>query len=266
MGKTLSQYYRPRPYKPWHARAEQKGLGISWNWWANDYEGWEEWEWRMRFMFNRSEARRVRGILLIYFLPVLTTALELMRDLRLRPYQVCFFSLTGFTQKKLKLEAIEMYKNINDAIADPQKLWDVKRFISPTLYGQIEGQTKRLATSHKIQWQMVKEPSLSDVKLVDGMVGRPSPQSKLAFVQWTVEIKSEQIFAVISKQTDKVVSGDLTKVIQVVDYWVLERPIFLGMFPRVGPKGSRWTLVDQLSVPNGRSPPPRDPLLEKSKV
>ena len=186
---------------------------------------------------------------------------------RMEASRICFFSLQRFTQKALKLEAISMYKSISEAIANPQELRDVKALLSPTLYGQLEGQSKRFASSNQIEWKMVKEPSLSDVKLVDGKVGRPSSspnsqlQSKLGFAQWTLEIKSEQTFAVYSKKgaSNKglvLTSGDPDKVIQVVDYWVFERPIFIGWVPREGPRGARWTLVDRLNVPNGRSPPP----------
>ena len=49
-----------------------------------------------------------------------------------------------------------MYKSISEAIANPQELRDVKALLSPTLYGQLEGQSKRFASSNQIEWKMVK--------------------------------------------------------------------------------------------------------------
>lgn len=49
-------------------------------------------------------------------------------------------------------------------------------------------------------------------------MNNPQVNVKLHFVQWTLEIKSEQTFAV--KQGAKVLSGDTEKPIQVT-YWPL---------------------------------------------
>ncbi len=101
-------------------------------------------------------------------------------------------------------------------------------------------------------------------------------------MQWTVEIASEQSFAVYERVkgkgtavATKLVAGDPDKAIkasalelphslslsnapslwQVVDHWVFERPIFKSwIIPKPGPRGAEWRLVARIKQPEGRPP------------
>mmetsp|Transcript_6206 Transcript_6206/g.13533 ORF Transcript_6206/g.13533 Transcript_6206/m.13533 type:complete len:322 (-) Transcript_6206:644-1609(-) len=221
-GKVMDPYYKRFPLK-------------SWNLWANDHEGFDELERRARFMFNRWWALRV-----------------------------CFQSVYGFRPKALKLKAIDMYKQINDAIAQASRsaraLEDIRNLVVPTLYDQLKGEAQRMrAAGREVEWKLVKEPSLSDVELVNGYMAKAVENAevpiKLRFVQWTVAITSEQSFAVYEKVPKsgarRLVAGDPNQVLKVVDHWVLERPIFKAwVIPRTGPQGAAWRLLARLAVPD----------------
>ena len=61
-------------------------------------------------------------------------------------------------------------------------------------------------------------------------VSNPQMPSKLHFVQWTIEIRTEQVFAVYDpgpygRGEMRLVAGDPKKPIKVVDYWVSEEHI-----------------------------------------
>ncbi|GAX80568.1 hypothetical protein CEUSTIGMA_g8005.t1 [Chlamydomonas eustigma] len=226
--KVMDMYYKQRPL-------------TSWNLYKNENEGWDELERRTRYFWNRMWIQRV-----------------------------CRQSLWGFSDTVLKTRAIQIYKEVNTALANGHKgrvaLEGIKEMVSPALFDQLLGESVKLQkTGRMVEWKMIKEPGVEDLKLVNAYMMKPATNLqagsvKLNFVQWTVEINSEQCFAVYEKKQgkgggQKLIAGDPQMVIKVVDHWVFERPILKSWFiPRPGPRGAEWRLVARLIQPQGRPP------------
>ncbi|KAG1679693.1 hypothetical protein FOA52_006212 [Chlamydomonas sp. UWO 241] len=227
-GKVMDPYYRNNPFKTWNLS-------------ANNKEGWDELERRCRYFYNRFWT-----------------------------YRVCYQSLWGFSPKALKAHVAEVYVRINTAIAQGHKgrheLDCIKELVSPVLMDQLRADAVRLQQAGRIvTWRMIKEPSASDVRIVNGFLAKAVTSGQLRatlhFVQWTVEVTSEQTFAVHEKPparssgAPRLIAGDLDAPVRVVDHWVFERPVLKSMVvPKPGPARADWKLVARLRQPEGRPP------------
>ncbi|MEW5296754.1 MAG: hypothetical protein WDW36_000012 [Sanguina aurantia] len=116
-----------------------------------------------------------------------------------------------------------------------------------------------------VDWKLAKELTAKDVTVVNGRIIPciMSQHSKLCFVQFTVKIESQQVFAAYADQAKtKLLAGHPEQVFAVEEYWVMERPFFKGLLKRSGPEGAHWRVMARLTLPSKRPDAPEQPEYE----
>ncbi|GFR46694.1 hypothetical protein Agub_g8313 [Astrephomene gubernaculifera] len=161
---------------------------------------------------------------------------------------VCYRSLWAYRKPQLQQRMLDAYKNVNAALATGD-LSLAEPYVSEPMLQRLGGEIARRGRSTRVEWRLVGEPDPKDITFVHGaVVGNPMKQGRLSFVQWTARIPSKQVVAVYDAR-GRLLAGDPNKELDVVDYWVFERPILKAwVIPRPGPQGATWRLVDRLQV------------------
>ncbi|KXZ54004.1 hypothetical protein GPECTOR_5g115 [Gonium pectorale] len=165
---------------------------------------------------------------------------------RLSTSVLCRRSVWGYSKPALQTRILDAYRNVNQALASGN-LKLAEPFVSEQMLPRLAGEVSRRGRV-AVKWEMVDpQPQPGDVQLVlGGVVQNPLKQGRLHFVQWTARIASRQRVAVYDSK-GSVIAGDPDKVLDVVDYWVFERPILKALaVPRPGPQGADWRLVERL--------------------
>lgn len=161
-----------------------------------------------------------------------------------------------------KAEAIEIYRDVSTAIAagdaaslrhkaTESQLTDIKRYArraavayaASELTAACRELKKREAGGWaRVKWELVE---VQECSVVHGRLVAPNPKDTAnSWAQLTVALKSTQRFSAYDAR-NKLVSGDPAQLLQVQDYWVLERAMIVGM-----PEGlKRWRLAARMTLP-----------------
>ncbi|EFJ43288.1 hypothetical protein VOLCADRAFT_106869 [Volvox carteri f. nagariensis] len=169
-------------------------------------------------------------------------------NFRLYTSFVCYRSLWGFSKTDLQSRVLAAYKSVNLAIATGDMRY-AEPFVTESMLLRLTGEVTRRGRAARVEWRMVSEPDPRDIKLVCGtVVQNPLKQGRLHFVQWTARVPSRQVVAVYDARGN-LIAGDPHKELDVVDYWVFERPILKALVaPRPGPQGAEWRLLERLQT------------------
>ena len=161
-----------------------------------------------------------------------------------------------------KTEAIELYTEVCTAIAagnaaslrhktTESQLTDIKRYVCVWLHHRqhLNRQPARRELKHReaggwsrVSWELVE---VLECSVVHGRLVAPNPNDTTnSWAQLTVALKSTQRFSAYDAR-GKLVVGSPAELLQVQDYWVLERAIIAVM-----PEGiKRWRCAARLRIP-----------------
>ncbi|XP_024539238.1 39S ribosomal protein L45, mitochondrial [Selaginella moellendorffii] len=143
----------------------------------------------------------------------------------------------GYNQKVFYREATDLYKEINklSAAGDLGKL---RRLVTEHFFSVIKNQIKqRQAAYSRVHWEMVGQIKL--MRTLQGrLIGIDRKDLDNAFVQITLRIQSNQIFAAYDKNNN-IIKGDLEKPLLVEDIWIFEKHLTRP--------DSTWRLCGQLN-------------------
>jgi large subunit ribosomal protein L45 len=160
-----------------------------------------------------------------------------------------------------KAEAIEIYRDVCTAIAagdaaslrhkaTESQLTDIKRYARRTVVAYAashsppcrELKRREAGGWARVKWELVE---VLECSVVHGRLVAPNPKDTAnSWAQMTVALKSTQRFSAYDAR-GKLVSGDPAQLLQVQDYWVLERAMIVGM-----PDGlKRWRLAARMTLP-----------------
>ncbi|GIL69713.1 hypothetical protein Vretimale_10185 [Volvox reticuliferus] len=169
-------------------------------------------------------------------------------NFRLYTSFVCYRSLWGFSKSDLQTRILTAYKSVNMALASGDMRY-AEPYVTESMLLRLTGEVSRRGRAARVEWRIVSEPQPQDIQLVSGaVVQNPLKQGRLHFVQWTARVPSRQVVAVYDARGN-LIAGDPNKELDVVDYWVFERPIIKAlMVPRPGPQGADWRLLDRLQT------------------
>eukprot|EP00883_Tetradesmus_obliquus_P001208 jgi/Sobl393_1/11288/SZX60685.1 len=160
----------------------------------------------------------------------------------------------------LAQEVATMYVRINEAQATGN-LDRIRDLVSRDLFLKLRAQAeqRRIGGWNKIVWQLENEEELHDpkaknVKLVEARMLKLSKDSPFDWLQLTYCIRSKQRFAAYKTQQHgkklELVAGNPDEVIDVEDYWMVERKTRAPVEKqRVPVEGSRWRLVKRQTRP-----------------
>ncbi|KAG2489737.1 hypothetical protein HYH03_011844 [Edaphochlamys debaryana] len=159
-------------------------------------------------------------------------------------------SVWKYSKSALQAKIADAYRSVNTALATGD-LSLAEPFVSEQMLQRLGGEVARRGRN-RVEWRLVgdgPDAAKGDVQLVHGsIVPNPMKQGKLHFAQWTARIASKQVVAVYDAR-GKLLAGDPHKELDVVDYWVFERPILkAAIVPRPGPMGAEWKLIDRLQL------------------
>eukprot|EP00240_Pyramimonas_obovata_P016258 CAMPEP_0118930686 /NCGR_PEP_ID=MMETSP1169-20130426/7285_1 /TAXON_ID=36882 /ORGANISM="Pyramimonas obovata, Strain CCMP722" /LENGTH=293 /DNA_ID=CAMNT_0006873075 /DNA_START=149 /DNA_END=1030 /DNA_ORIENTATION=+ len=150
----------------------------------------------------------------------------------------CTKHIKGFSVNSFKEAAGLLYKDINQLQASASQP-ELRQLVTEVIYTQMKREIKQRETGGwaSVSWELVK---LDKMDIVQSRLVAPN-QTDLdnAFVQFTVHYKSQQRFAAHNSK-GKVVAGDPERVMNVEDYWVLERALSQAH--------SKWRLAGRISV------------------
>ena len=127
--------------------------------------------------------------------------------------------------RRFKLEALDMYKETNAALA-AGNLSLLRSRATPPIFSDMKKQVKQREKAgwSRVEWELVEEPELRNLELVQArVVAADQKDDETAFIQLTVKIPSRQKFTAYDKDGRVVAGGG--EAVQVVDHWVLELPL-----------------------------------------
>ncbi|KAI8476367.1 MAG: hypothetical protein J3K34DRAFT_509794 [Monoraphidium minutum] len=185
-------------------------------------------------------------------------------------------SVPGFSSKGMKEMAAEMYTAVNRGLALGQ-LDALQDMVVPSEFKRMAHDRERWRKQRwdRIEWRLEGELRLKDISVVHGRLLKMHKDAQVAFVQITLKIPSRQRFAAYTRkgaaaaaasahaggagggggrQRWAVVAGDPDEVIDVVDYWVVERKLFdfnRATKQKLDPPGARWRLAARLQLDGG---------------
>lgn len=145
--------------------------------------------------------------------------------------------LVGFDQQILFETAKELYTLVNEFQAE-RKHTELRTLVTEKHFSQMKREMKQ----HEIGgWATVKWrcEEITKVDMKQARLVQPSQDDiENAYGQLTIQFTSKQSFAAYNSK-GKLVAGDPDKILNVVDYWVLERA--------VKQPGARWRLAARIN-------------------
>ncbi|GLC41866.1 hypothetical protein PLESTM_001259600 [Pleodorina starrii] len=167
-------------------------------------------------------------------------------NFRLYTSFICYRSLWGFSKPELQARILAAYKSVHLALATGDMRY-AEPYVTENMLMRLNGEVSKRGRAARVEWRMASEPDPRDIRLVSGsVVHNPLKQGRLHFVQWTARIPSRQVVAVYDARGN-LLAGDPEKELEVVDYWVFERPVLKALVaPRPGPQGADWRLLERL--------------------
>lgn len=134
-------------------------------------------------------------------------------------------SVKSWDLRRFKLEALDIYKETNAALASGD-MSVLRSRASPPIFSDMKKQIKQREKAgwSRVDWELVEEPELRNLELVQArVIAADQKDDETAFVQLTIKIPSKQKFTAYDKQGNVVAGGG--DPVTVVDHWVLELPL-----------------------------------------
>lgn len=134
-------------------------------------------------------------------------------------------NITGWDLRRFKLEALDMYRSTNAALAAGD-VGALRHLTTPPIFSDMKKQIKQREKTgwSTVEWALVEEPALRDLELVQvRVVAADQKDDDTAFVQLTVRIPSKQRFTAYDRAGEVVAGGG--DPVSVIDHWVLEIPL-----------------------------------------
>lgn len=151
-------------------------------------------------------------------------------------------NIKGFGLRKFKGEALQVYEETCQLLAEGD-LSRLRQATTPALFGDMKREIKARQDGgwKSVRWSMVKRPELKQLDILHGRIMASNPKDdKTAWVQLTVQIPSEQSFAVYNAKKS-LVAGSPDTAMKVKDTWVFERAL------KQSPS-TRWRCAGRLSI------------------
>mmetsp|Transcript_22481 Transcript_22481/g.37580 ORF Transcript_22481/g.37580 Transcript_22481/m.37580 type:complete len:330 (+) Transcript_22481:114-1103(+) len=150
----------------------------------------------------------------------------------------CTKHIKGFSRKQLKESAGALYEEINKLQASGSQS-QLRQNVTEVIYSQLKREMKQREVGGwaKVDWHLVE---LKQMDVAQARLVAPN-QTDLenAFVQFTMHFQSQQRFAAYNAKGE-LVAGDPERLINVEDYWVLERSLSQA--------NARWRLAGRISI------------------
>mmetsp|Transcript_2703 Transcript_2703/g.8090 ORF Transcript_2703/g.8090 Transcript_2703/m.8090 type:complete len:265 (-) Transcript_2703:42-836(-) len=134
-------------------------------------------------------------------------------------------SVKSWDLRGFKLVALDIYKQTNAALATGD-VSVLRSRTTPPIFSDMKKQIKQREKAGwwRVEWDLVEEPELRDVELVQArVIAADQKDDETAFVQLTVKIPSKQKFTAYDKHGTVVAGGG--DPVRVLDHWVLELPL-----------------------------------------
>lgn len=153
-------------------------------------------------------------------------------------YAIAKLRKSGYSKQKFYLEAIEIYKEINAAVAHGDKK-TLRKAVTEKMYSVLKNEIKQTESMwSQVYWEMI-EPVVKIRTLRARLIGFDRNDLSKVFIQLTLEFLAKQKFEAYDSKGN-VVAGDKTKEILVRDIWVFEKSLFHP--------GAYWRLCGKIVV------------------
>lgn len=153
----------------------------------------------------------------------------------------CHSKIPDFGIPSFRKKAKEMYKDVSIYLADGN-ISKLKELVSPTEASRMKTELRHREAGgwHRVKWEL---KDLKRVNIIHARIFAPDANNlEVAFGQITCKFTSTQTFAVYDRK-NRLVAGDPKKVLNVVDHWVFEHPLFPV-------EGRQWSLAARLHIEN----------------